>query len=162
MSLGRDVLLVEANRLLAQLLQTTLAPLDCHVRHARTLREALRHLELRAPTLVVIDEDLPDGSGEEVLRRIRAFDAPPPPVVLLRTTMQAALEDGAPRRLITVLRKPIALTEFAALVRQRLDGAQAPIDDSERERADEWLEDLDRAARSADVDDDLAYEDDLQ
>src|SRR6187200_585206 len=41
---------------------------------ASTAGEALRVLEARAPDLAVVDLGLPDGSGLEVLARVRAAD----------------------------------------------------------------------------------------
>jgi DNA-binding response OmpR family regulator len=41
---------------------------------AETARDALRHLEYKQPDLALLDVGLPDGSGLEVLRRLREAD----------------------------------------------------------------------------------------
>src|SRR3954463_13775029 len=55
---------------------------------ASTLEDALRELEFKCPDLVIVDLRLPDGSGLELVRRVRAADGvgrldPEPPVLLL-------------------------------------------------------------------------------
>ena len=68
----RTVLLVEDEAKLADMLAEQLAAEDFDVRQARSLRQALRMLDDLVPDVAVIDIGLPDGSGLDVLRRLRS------------------------------------------------------------------------------------------
>jgi two-component system KDP operon response regulator KdpE len=73
------------------------ALLRIHGHHAdavATVAEALSHVEASLPTHVLLDLNLPDAPGTDVLRRIRA-DALPIRVALLTGASDAALIDEA-------------------------------------------------------------------
>src|SRR6478609_2964582 len=48
---------------------------DCVALAAETATDALRLLETKFPDLAILDVGLPDGSGLDIVRRIRAADA---------------------------------------------------------------------------------------
>jgi DNA-binding response OmpR family regulator len=99
----RTVLLVEDEAKLADVLAEQLAEEDFDVRQARSLRQALRMLDDLVPDVAVIDIGLPDGSGLDVLRRLRCgadrLDSGTPVLVLTARTEEAdvlrAFERGA-------------------------------------------------------------------
>jgi len=70
------VLLVEDDPLVRGFLADNLIADGFAVTGADTLREALRRLELEPPDLAIVDVGLPDGSGLELLARVRAADHP--------------------------------------------------------------------------------------
>jgi DNA-binding response OmpR family regulator len=70
------VLLVEDDPLVRGFLADNLLADGFAVTGADTLREALRLLELEAPDVAIVDVALPDGSGLELLSRVRAGDHP--------------------------------------------------------------------------------------
>ena len=67
----RTVLLVEDEAKLADVLAEQLGEEGFDVRRASSLRQALRLLDDLVPDVAVIDIGLPDGSGLDVLRRLR-------------------------------------------------------------------------------------------
>jgi two-component system OmpR family response regulator len=76
------ILLVEDDRNLAQLLQRRLATDGVTVVHAPTVAEGQLLTEADAFTAVILDLQLPDGTGLEVLRLLRAQDHAVPVLVL--------------------------------------------------------------------------------
>jgi DNA-binding response OmpR family regulator len=72
MSPGKKILVVDDDESLAGLLQTLLSSSGYSVQSAFSGSEALRLMKTFLPELVLIDIGLPDVSGLEVLRQIRA------------------------------------------------------------------------------------------
>jgi two-component system KDP operon response regulator KdpE len=66
------VLIVEDDATLAHALARNLTARGYVIRSAGTVEEALSALQERTPGIVLLDIDLPDGSGWEVLRALRA------------------------------------------------------------------------------------------
>ncbi len=124
---GWRVLLVEDERLLDRVVTEALrtASLTCEV--ARTGKEALEWLQTRSYDLVLLDLQLPDTTGDEVLRQLRA-QFPQLPVVLI-TAYSAAEELGEARLYApdAFLAKPFDLDTLLATVWNLLRrGTRAP------------------------------------
>jgi DNA-binding response OmpR family regulator len=68
------ILLVEDDPVLGTFLADNLSADGYEPVHADTLRAGLRALELRRPDLAVVDLGLPDGSGLELIERVRGAD----------------------------------------------------------------------------------------
>lgn len=77
------VLLVEDDWLAAKILKYTLSKAGYQVRVANCGLAANQEVPRYEPDVVILDLDLPDISGSEVLRRIRATDGPHHRVVLI-------------------------------------------------------------------------------
>jgi len=71
-NLIKDVLLVEDDELLAELLINASKSYRCHVFWAKTCQEAINQLAQREFHVVLLDMKLPDGSGLDVFREMRA------------------------------------------------------------------------------------------
>jgi DNA-binding response OmpR family regulator len=93
-------------------------------RTCRTLRQLERALDDVEPSLIILDDDLPDGSGGDQARRLRSDPE--------RQGLSVVLCTGAPPsrlaeigRAVPVVTKPFSLTEIervldAAMRRHRL------------------------------------------
>ncbi len=100
---------------------------------ARSAADALRHCRYGAPDLMILDLALPDASGLDVLREIRASDGPAPvydpalPIVILsgrgsEGDRVRGLREGADDYLV----KPFAYPELLIRMRNQLDRRGAP------------------------------------
>ena len=116
----RTVLLVEDEEKIADVLAEQLGEEGFDVRQARSLRQALRMLDELVPDMAVVDIGLPDGSGLDVLRRLRCgadrLDSGTPVLVLTGRTEEADVLRGFERGADDYLRKPFALPELIARV----------------------------------------------
>ena len=85
---------------------------------AATVADAATQARLLRPNLVLLDWNLPDGCGEDVVRAIRPEDPSVPIIVMsgAREALQASLRVDARERLA----KPFDLERLLALVRSYL------------------------------------------
>jgi DNA-binding response OmpR family regulator len=85
---------------------------------AATVAEATSQARLVHPNLVLLDWNLPDGCGEDVVRAIRPDDPSVPIIVMsgARDALQASLRVDARERLA----KPFDLERLLSLVRSYL------------------------------------------
>jgi DNA-binding response OmpR family regulator len=127
------VLLVEDDATLAHAVARNLTARGYVVRGTGSVEEALNALQERTPALVLLDVDLPDGSGWEVLRALRAgghhevdvivMSALPPNARLVR-------ELGCVAR----LEKPFPMDSLLRLVAESIGRpALAPASDDKEE-----------------------------
>jgi DNA-binding response OmpR family regulator len=79
---GAKVLVVEGREDDAVSLTAVLRLKGFNARTARTGADALSRVSADRPHAVVLDPDLPDADGCEVIRRVRSAPDPPPVVVL--------------------------------------------------------------------------------
>jgi len=124
-----NVLVVEDNDLLFRMYSAVLIELHCRVLRAATVAQSIHALGLERFDLAIVDLRLPDGSGAEVIRAIRANAAlESVPVVVITTQANApdqaeALAAGAS----TVLFKPVNIQELGTAVRGCLTGRQGAV-----------------------------------
>lgn len=125
------ILLVEDERTVAALVREALGDAGAELTHASTVAEGWRLFEELRPALAILDVGLPDGTGFELCRRIRAHPAlAATPVVML--TGRSDYEDkasgfsaGADHYLI----KPIQIAELRLWVGSLL--RRVEVDDKE-------------------------------
>lgn len=125
-------LVVDDEATLAELLSTALRYEGWQVEHALTGQAAIKQARALEPDVILLDVMLPDLSGLEVLRRIRATH---PHVPVLFLTAKDALEDriaGLTAGGDDYVTKPFSLEEVVARLRALLRRAGAV---SEREEA---------------------------
>ncbi|HEY0218103.1 MAG TPA: response regulator transcription factor, partial [Cellulomonas sp.] len=125
-------LVVDDEATLAELLSTALRYEGWEVEHALTGQSAIRQAKSFEPDVILLDVMLPDLSGLEVLRRIRATH---PTVPVLFLTAKDAVEDriaGLTAGGDDYVTKPFSLEEVVARLRALLRRAGAV---SEREEA---------------------------
>ena len=136
----RTILLVEDERSIAEPLAAALDREGFGTEIAGTVAEALEKAERLGPDLVLLDLMLPDGSGYEVTRELRARSQVP--IVMLTARGDEAdrilgLELGADDYVV----KPFSAREVAARIRAVLRRAQAaPERTRAAEGADEAIE----------------------
>lgn len=114
-----DILIVEDDRALSQGIRLGLEGEGRRFIQASTLAQGERALEERTFSLVVLDLNLPDGSGLELLRRLRARSALP---VLILTANDLELDQvtGLELGADDYVTKPFNPQELAARVRSQL------------------------------------------
>ncbi len=96
--LGLTVLVVEDSRFASEAMRLLCLRSGARIRRADCLRSAHRHLQTYRPSVVIVDLGLPDGSGTDLIRHIKAMKAPAPAVLGISGDpglREAALEAGA-------------------------------------------------------------------
>ncbi|MBD8059333.1 response regulator transcription factor [Cellulomonas sp. JH27-2] len=125
-------LVVDDEPTLAELLSTALRYEGWQVQHALTGTAAVKQVKETDPDVIVLDVMLPDLSGLEVLRRVRATH---PNVPVLFLTAKDAVEDriaGLTAGGDDYVTKPFSLEEVVARLRAllRRTGASTARDDA--------------------------------
>lgn len=113
--MSRDVLIVEDDPVLVHAISRNLAARGYTAESAMTVAEALATLNKPCPALLLLDIDLPDGSGWEVLRALRTSGCEATPVIVisaLRPNPKLAKE----LRCAAVLEKPFPMESLLRLV----------------------------------------------
>lgn len=114
--MSADILLVDDDPKLLEIVSASLNRKGYRVRTAATGREALEHASGKAPHLLILDLDLPDMSGIEVLDNIRDDHETLPVLVLSAQndieSRVAALDGGADE----FIHKPVSLRELQVRV----------------------------------------------
>ena len=116
--MGKQLLIIEDEPRARWALHRVLGQQGYHVTEATTLAEGLTRLR-SGPDCVVLDLELPDGPGEEVLRRVRAAGSRTRVVVTSGISDPERLAESRALGAAAVLPKPI---DAGALCRT-LEGA---------------------------------------
>jgi two-component system response regulator MprA len=140
------VLVADDERKIIDMLRRTLAYEGYHVLTAASGREALSQALAQRPDVIVLDWMMPDLSGVEVARRIRATDATPILMLTARDAVEdrvAGLDSGADDYLV----KPFAPEELLARLRALLRRGEAARTDKPLAYSDLTLDPLTRDVR---------------
>jgi CheY-like chemotaxis protein len=115
---GRELLLVEDNHACADAVRHWLEVCGAHVTTAATVGGALARVRLGAPDLMLVDVNLPDGTGWDVVDRVRETvpGGGTVPVVAITGVSTGALVAATARAhgVRHVVTKPIAPAALAA------------------------------------------------
>ena len=76
-------MVVEDDEVLARTIGRNLSARDYDVRACGSVAEALLNIDQKVPALVLLDIDLPDGSGWEVARELRARSRTVVPIIVV-------------------------------------------------------------------------------
>ncbi len=121
-----SVLVVEDDPTLVRAMARNLSARGYTARGATTVAEATAALRAERPALMLLDIDLPDGSGWDVLRELRAAGGADVPVIAmsaLRPNSRLCGELGV----VGVLEKPFPMEALVRLVARRAERPAAPI-----------------------------------
>jgi len=110
------VLIVEDDKNIAAAIRGALEDEGYAAIVAGSVAEANSHFAARAPSMILLDWNLPDGSGEDVIRAVRPRNASVPIVVMsaAREAIVASYGVDARHRLA----KPFDLERLITLVRR--------------------------------------------
>jgi two-component system, OmpR family, KDP operon response regulator KdpE len=123
-----NILIVEDDDALVRSIERNLTARRYDVRSAGSVEEALNVLHEASPNLLLLDIDLPDGSGWEVLRAVRSAGGDDIPVIVL-SGMRPNQKYLKELRCSSVLEKPFPmealLRQVAAHLGESTNGEQA-------------------------------------
>lgn len=125
---GRRLLVVEDNRECADAMREWLEICGARVTTAPTVTAALARVRARRPDLMVIDVNLPDGTGWDLLDRVRDTvpEATTVPVVAITGAPPAEMAPSARAHGVRhVIGKPIAPAALADALTDCLAGVAA-------------------------------------
>ena len=108
------VLVVEDDPILQHAITRNLSVRGYSTSSATTVAQALEILGHGCPDLVLLDIDLPDGSGWEVLRTLRAENRPEVEVVVM-SALRPNLRLAHELRCVGVLEKPFPMESLLRL-----------------------------------------------
>jgi two-component system KDP operon response regulator KdpE len=141
---GARLLVVDDEPSMVRTLRTNLRGHGFQVDTAETGAEAIASYERRQPDLVVLDLNLPDGDGFDVVRRIREHSGTPIIVLSARggeTDKVNALDLGAD----DYMTKPFGIDELLARIRVALRHVARPSAGTERRiRSGDLVVDVER------------------
>jgi two-component system OmpR family response regulator len=112
-----NVLVVDDDLELCELVGTALRRDGCAVHTAESLAEAHSTLQRTRPDVIVLDLDLPDGSGLALCRALRAQSLAVKVLILTASGEVAARVEGLDAGADDYLVKPFAVAELRARVR---------------------------------------------
>jgi DNA-binding response OmpR family regulator len=115
----RNILIVEDDPALVHAIDRNLSVRGYATQSATSVDQALAALDGGCPALLLLDIDLPDGSGWEVLRALRVAGCGDTPVIVvsaLRPNPRLAKE----LRCVAVLEKPFPMESLLRLVHAHL------------------------------------------
>ncbi len=118
--LGVTILVVEDSRFACEALRLLSIRSGARIRRADSLASAERHLQVYRPTVAIIDDGLPDGSGASLIATLSA-DAARIPVILGSSGDEAARDRAMDAGADGFIAKPIArLAEFQQAILEHL------------------------------------------
>jgi two-component system, OmpR family, KDP operon response regulator KdpE len=115
-----QILLIEDDPQIRRFLRTTLGAEGYRLHEARTAADGLQQAEARPPDVILLDLELPDSDGVEVIREIRQWNRNVPIIVVSVRGRErdkiSTLDEGAD----DYVSKPFAIGELLARLRVAL------------------------------------------
>ena len=103
-----------------------LAPHGIHAVQVRTGREALSRIETGDIHVAVLDQNMPQLSGLQVVKLSRECKAAPPAILLAKEMTNHLMHEALLMKVFSVLRKPVdldlLLETLARVVKRRYEG----------------------------------------
>ncbi|PKO93441.1 MAG: two-component system response regulator KdpE [Betaproteobacteria bacterium HGW-Betaproteobacteria-1] len=119
MNTRNRALIVEDDKAISQFLASSLTGLGLDTAIAHTIEQALQSFKAKKPQLMILDLELPDGDGKDLLRQVREYSDIPIIVLSARQSEQekvACFNLGAD----DYLAKPFGIQELLARVQVAL------------------------------------------
>lgn len=110
------ILLVEDDHGLAKALGRLMGSFGCVVVHAGTISDARARLGEGVFDLAVLDIDLPDGNGMDIVMHLRRLEDPCAAVILTGSVSTGHLREAVGLGVTEYLRKPIGVADLSAAV----------------------------------------------
>ena len=131
MSDTATLLLLEDDPLIRTFLADNLTADGYEVLVASTLEDAMRELEFKRPDLAIVDLKLPDGSGLELVRRVRAADGVGrlDPELPLDEAFQFLEDEDLERVPVTEEGRLVGVLSRSALQRRLAEDEPPPLDE---------------------------------
>ncbi|AGH99179.1 sigma-54-dependent transcriptional regulator [Micavibrio aeruginosavorus] len=131
------ILLVDDTASLARTYETFLKAQGYDVRCAYTGRDAIEDLKRYGADLMLLDLDLPDCSGLDVMQQTKDMPEHPPVIIITGTDFAPVRDEAMRRGARSILTKPISMDRLSHAVADELDNdlskkdALAPKDESQ-------------------------------
>lgn len=106
------VLLADEQAAWATTVRDLLAPQGVQTVAARTGQEALRLIETGTIHVAVLDQQMPQLGGLQVVKRMRELPSPPPAILLADNLSNALLHEALGMKVFTVLGKPVDFNQL--------------------------------------------------
>lgn len=119
------LLLLEDDPVSRAFLTEVLSGLPAAIECAESCAQAESLANAGTHALWLFDANLPDGSGADLLRRLRAMGRTTPAIAMTAEAFRERLQALSAAGFVEVLEKPIAATALQARVRSHLDGVAA-------------------------------------
>jgi len=119
------ILTIDDQQLILLSLEKRLVELGYDVRIAGSGRKGIEIFELFQPDLVIVDINMPDISGLEVVKHIRSSNHGTTPIMVMSgNTNEDIIMDGFDLGIDDYMKKPVSLNEVAARVKRILGTPQ--------------------------------------
>ena len=125
-----EILVVDDEAQIRKLLDITLRANHYNVNEAETAREGLVKAANHPPDLILLDIGLPDGSGHDVLLKLREWYANPIIVLSVQSNEEdivRALDNGANDYLVKPFRTGELLARIRSVLRKNLNDENNPV-----------------------------------
>ncbi len=106
MKVPLSVLIIDDDPDMCHLLKQILSSKKIHASTAHNLEEGLNCLKAVKPTVVFLDNNLPDGSGIDFIKKIRDFDSKIQVIMITGDTVAGLREDALKKGVHSFLPKP--------------------------------------------------------
>ncbi len=116
----KHILLLEDDQALGRGIAMALETPDCAVICSGTLRQAAEHLADQRFELLILDINLPDGSGLDLLRQVRAGGDATPVILLTANDLELEEVTGLEAGADDYITKPFSLAVLRARVNAQL------------------------------------------